>query len=474
MDAAESCARPLRPIRQTNSRLLRFRKFICFIARRLRGAQTQGIDDMDFLARATALVGGTMVLMRRMSAPTLQAIGAAPSIPVAKKQGLMTLKMPTAQGWSDGHVPTTAPGLKVNAFARDLLHPRWIEVLPNGDVLVAEAQEEASKPKGLIDRAAQATMRRARALGVSANRITLWRDVDGDGIAEEQHVFLENQRQPFGMALVDGKFYVGNTDGIVVFDYAEGATQLDGPGRKLVDFKPGGHWTRSLIVSPDRTKIYAGVGSLTNIADEGMEAEEGRACIWELDLATEKARIFASGLRNAVGTAWEPTTGALWAVVNERDGLGDETPPDYLTRVQDGGFYGWPFCYWDRIVDDRVPQDASLVARAITPDYALGGHTASLGLCWVPDGTLPGFGEGMAIGQHGSWNRSTLSGYRLIHVPFANGKPSGPPRDILSGFLSPDEKVSYGRPVGVTVGADGKSLLMADDVGDVIWRVIGA
>lgn len=415
-----------------------------------------------------------MVLMRRMSAPTLQAIGAAPSIPVAKKQGLMTLKMPTAQGWSDGHVPTTAPGLKVNAFARDLLHPRWIEVLPNGDVLVAEAQEEASKPKGLIDRAAQATMRRARALGVSANRITLWRDVDGDGIAEEQHVFLENQRQPFGMALVDGKFYVGNTDGIVVFDYAEGATQLDGPGRKLVDFKPGGHWTRSLIVSPDRTKIYAGVGSLTNIADEGMEAEEGRACIWELDLATEKARIFASGLRNAVGTAWEPTTGALWAVVNERDGLGDETPPDYLTRVQDGGFYGWPFCYWDRIVDDRVPQDASLVARAITPDYALGGHTASLGLCWVPDGTLPGFGEGMAIGQHGSWNRSTLSGYRLIHVPFANGKPSGPPRDILSGFLSPDEKVSYGRPVGVTVGADGKSLLMADDVGDVIWRVIGA
>lgn len=429
---------------------------------------------MDFLARVTAMVGGTMVLLRRMSAPTLQAVGAAPSIPQAKKQGLMTLKMPTAQGWSDGHVPTTAPGLKVNAFASDLLHPRWIEVLPNGDVLVAEALQEASKPKGLIDRAAQATMRRARALGVSANRITLWRDVDGDGIAEERHVFLENQRQPFGMALVDGKFYVGNTDGIVVFDYTEGATKLEGPGRKLVDFKPGGHWTRSLIVSPDKTKIYAGVGSLTNIADEGMEAEEGRACIWELDLATEKARIFASGLRNAVGTAWEPVTGKLWTVVNERDGLGDETPPDYLTSVQDGGFYGWPFCYWDRIVDDRVPQDAAKVASAITPDYALGGHTASLGLCWVPDGTLPGFGAGMAIGQHGSWNRSTLSGYRLIHVPFTDGKPSGPPRDILSGFLAPDEKVSYGRPVGVTVGADGKSLLMADDVGDIIWRVAGA
>ncbi|UTH44067.1 PQQ-dependent sugar dehydrogenase [Loktanella salsilacus] len=429
---------------------------------------------MDFLARVTAMVGGTMVLLRRMSAPTQQAVGAAPSIPQAKKQGLMTLKMPTAQGWSDGHVPTTAPGLKVNAFASDLLHPRWIEVLPNGDVLVAEALQEASKPKGLIDRAAQATMRRARALGVSANRITLWRDVDGDGIAEERHVFLENQRQPFGMALVDGKFYVGNTDGIVVFDYTEGATKLEGPGRKLVDFKPGGHWTRSLIVSPDKTKIYAGVGSLTNIADEGMEAEEGRACIWELDLATEKARIFASGLRNAVGTAWEPVTGKLWTVVNERDGLGDETPPDYLTSVQDGGFYGWPFCYWDRIVDDRVPQDVAKVASAITPDYALGGHTASLGLCWVPDGTLPGFGAGMAIGQHGSWNRSTLSGYRLIHVPFTDGKPSGPPRDILSGFLAPDEKVSYGRPVGVTVGADGKSLLMADDVGDIIWRVTAA
>jgi glucose/arabinose dehydrogenase len=208
------------------------------------------MGDMDFLARVTAMVGGTMVLLRRMSAPTLQAVGAAPSIPQAKKQGLMTLKMPTAQGWSDGHVPTTAPGLKINAFASDLLHPRWIEVLPNGDVLVAEALQEASKPKGLIDRAAQATMRRARALGVSANRITLWRDVDGDGIAEERHVFLENQRQPFGMALVDGKFYVGNTDGIVDVNYTEGATKLEGPGRKLVDFKPGGHWTRSLIVSP--------------------------------------------------------------------------------------------------------------------------------------------------------------------------------------------------------------------------------
>ena len=428
---------------------------------------------MDFMARATAIVGGTMVLLRRMSAPTAQAVGATPTIPEAKKQGIMTLKMPTAQGWAPGQLPKTAAGLKVNAFASDLLHPRWIEVLPNGDVLVAEALLQADPPKGLMDRAMQATMRRARALGVSANRITLWRDADGDGVAEFREVFLEKQNQPFGMALVEGTFYVGNTDGIVAFEYQDGDVSLTGPGRKLVDFKPGGHWTRSLSVSPDRSKIYAGVGSLSNIGDSGMEAEEGRAAIWELDLATGNARIFASGLRNAVGLAWEPTTQVLWTVVNERDGLGDETPPDYLTSVKDGGFYGWPYCYWGKTVDDRVAQKPELVARAITPDYALGGHTASLGLCWMPAGTLPGFPDGMVIGQHGSWNRSTLSGYKLIFVPFENGQPSGPPRDILSGFLAEDEKVSYGRPVGVVVGPDKKSLLMADDVGDVIWRVTG-
>lgn len=429
---------------------------------------------MDFMAKATELVGGAMVALRRRSEPRTQAVGTAPAIPGARKQGLMTLKMPTAKGWEAGRVPEAAPGLKANAFASELQHPRWIEVLPNGDVLVAEALQEASPPETLMDRAMQATMRRARALGVSANRITLWRDPDGDGVAEVREVFIDKQRQPFGMALVDGTFYVGNTDGIVAFSYTEGATRLEGEGRKLIDFKPGGHWTRSLIVSPDATKIYAGVGSLSNIADEGMEAEEGRAAIWELDIATGTGRIFASGLRNPVGMAFEPSTGVLWTAVNERDGLGDETPPDYLTSVQDGGFYGWPYCYWDRIVDDRVPQDPDLVARAITPDYALGGHTASLGLCWMPEGTLPGFGDGMVIGQHGSWNRSTLSGYRVVFVPFENGRPSGAPRDILWGFLSDDEKVSYGRPVGVAIGPDGRSLLVADDVGDVIWRVTAA
>lgn len=429
---------------------------------------------MDVIAKFAAIVGGVMVVLRRGQAPSRQAVGTKPTIPDAKKQGIMTLKMPTAKGWGPGQRPSAAPGLKVNAFATQLQHPRWIEVLPNGDVLVAEALLQVDPPKSFMERAMHATMRRARAIGVSANRISLWRDSDGDGVAEIREVFLEKQRQPFGMALVGDTFYVGNTDGIVAFPYQEGMTQITGAGRKLLDFKPGGHWTRSLIVSPDQTKIYAGVGSQSNIGEDGMEAEEGRAAIWELDLATEKGRIFASGLRNAVGTAWEPTTGRLWTVVNERDGLGDETPPDYLTSVQDGGFYGWPYCYWGKMVDDRVPQNQALVARAITPDYALGGHTASLGLCWMPAGTLPGFPDGMVIGQHGSWNRSTLSGYKLIFVPFENGQPSGPPKDILWGFLSEDEKVSYGRPVGVTIGPDKKSLLMADDVGDVIWRVTGA
>jgi glucose/arabinose dehydrogenase len=327
--------------------------------------------------------------------------------------------------------------------------------------------------RSLFGYAIQATMRRAGALGVSANRITLLRDKDGDGMAETREIFMEGLNQPFGMALKGDTLYVGNTDGVVAFPYTAGANRITAPGRKLVPFKPGGHWTRSLLLSPDGGKLYAGVGSLTNIAESGMAVEEGRAAVYELDLASGKAHIFASGLRNAVGLAWEPHTGALWTVVNERDGLGDETPPDYLTSVRDGGFYGWPYCYWGQTVDDRVPQDTAAVSKAITPDYALGGHTASLGLCWLPVGTLPGFPDGMVIGQHGSWNRSKLSGYKVVFVPFVDGLPAGPARDILSGFLAPDEKVSYGRPVGVTLGPDG-SLLVADDVGDVIWRVTGA
>jgi glucose/arabinose dehydrogenase len=429
----------------------------------------------SMFARVVALVGGGAVALRRMrdGDPT-PAWGSAPAIPAAKPQGAVpTLKMPTAQGWAPGQVPMAAPGLKVNAFARNLDHPRWIYCLPNGDVLIAESSSVPGPVKSIFGLATRATMERAGAIVPSANRITRLRDADGDGVAEIQAPFMEGLNQPFGMALLGDTFYVGNTDGVMAFPYAKDATRIDAPGKRIATFKPGGHWTRSLLPSPDGKLLYAGVGSLTNIADDGMEAEEGRAAIHVLDLAAGTSRIFAGGLRNAVGMAWEPTTGKLWTVVNERDGLGDETPPDYLTSVVDGGFYGWPYSYWDRIVDDRVPQNPELVARSITPDFALGGHTASLGLCWMPAGTLPGFPDGMVIGQHGSWNRSKLSGYKVVFVPFENGKPSGPSRDILWGFLAPDESVSYGRPVGVTLGPD-NSLLMADDVGNVIWRVTAA
>jgi len=426
-------------------------------------------------AQMVAMVGDAAIAWRRMQgSPREQAVGATPTIPAAKPQGsIPTLKMPTARGWAPGHTPVAAPGLKVNAFAAGLKHPRWINVLPNGDVTVAEALFLPGAVRSIFDYAMVSTMKRAAAVGVSPNRIILLRDANRDGVAETRETLLENLSQPFGMALLGDTFYVGNTDAVVAFPYTTGATRITAAGRKLTTFKPGGHWTRSLLPSPDGRKLYVGVGSLSNIGDEGMEAEQGRACIYELDLASGQSRIFAGGLRNPVGLAWEPNTGALWTVVNERDGLGDETPPDYLTSVREGGFYGWPYCYWGQTVDDRVPQDAAMVAKALQPDYALGGHTASLGLCWLPAGTLPGYPDGMAIGQHGSWNRSKLSGYRVVFVPFASGRPAGPPRDILTGFLSPDERESYGRPVGVTIGPDG-SLLVADDVGDVIWRVTGA
>jgi glucose/arabinose dehydrogenase len=432
------------------------------------------LSSSTIFSRIVALIGVAALQVRRLRADAHEpAWGSAPAIPAAKSQGsIPTLKMPTARGWSRGQTPVAAPGLKVNAFATGLEHPRWIHVLPNGDVLVAEALTVPGTAKTVFDYAMYSTMKRAAAVGVSANRITLLRDTDGDGVAETRDTFLAELNQPFGMTLLGDTFYVGNTDGVVAFPHTTGASRITAPGRKLIEFKPGGHWTRSLLPSPDGQKLFVGVGSLTNIGDNGMDVEEGRAAIYELDLASGRNRIFAAGLRNPVGLAWEPATGALWTVVNERDGLGDETPPDYLTSVRDGGFYGWPYCYWGQTVDDRVPQNPAMVSKAITPDYALGGHTASLGLCWLPAGTLPGFPEGMAIGQHGSWNRSTLSGYKVVFVPFANGRPVGPPRDILTGFLAPDERVSYGRPVGVAIGPDG-SVLVADDVGNVIWRVTG-
>jgi glucose/arabinose dehydrogenase len=435
-----------------------------------------GLSFSTIFARGAALIGGAALQMRRLTDGSHEpAWGNTPAIPAAKPQGAIpTLKMPTARGWTEGQMPVAASGLKVNAFASGLRHPRWINVLPNGNVLIAESSNvPRAVMRTMFDYAMASTMKRAGAVGINANRITLLRDEDGDGVAEIQEVFLEGLNQPFGMALLGDTFYVGNTDGVVAFPYETDARRITRPGRTLATFRPGGHWTRSLLPSPDGRKLYVGVGSSSNIAENGMEAEEGRALIYELDLASGAGRTFASGLRNAVGMTWEPQTGALWTVVNERDGLGDETPPDYLTSVRDGGFYGWPYCYWGQTVDDRVPQNPAMVAQSITPDYALGGHTASLGLCWLPAGTLPGFPDGMAIGQHGSWNRSKLSGYKLVFIPFENGHPSGPARDILSGFLASDEKTSYGRPVGVTIGPD-SSVLIADDVGDVIWRVTGA
>jgi len=432
------------------------------------------MDVSSLVARAVAGIGATMILMRRWNTVDGdKAVGAAPAIPRAVPQAIPTLKMPTAVGWQAGRTPVPAPGLRVNAFATGLSHPRQVLVLPNGDVLAAEALTLPGKPRTAFDYAVTATMRRAGAVGVSPNRITLLRDADGDGVAEIRETFLSGLNQPFGMALVGTTLYVGNTDGVFAFPYEPGATRITAPGRRLTTYKTDGHWTRNLIVGPDEKTLYVAVGSLTNIADQGFEAEAGRACIYAIDLATETQRVFAEGLRNPVGLAIEPTTGALWTVVNERDGLGDETPPDYLTSVTEGGFYGWPYSYWGGTVDERVPQDPARVASARAPDFALGGHTASLGLCWLPDGTLPGRGPGMAIGQHGSWNRSKLSGYRLLFVPFADGKPSGPAEDLLTGFLSEDERSAWGRPVGTARVTDG-SLLMCDDVGDAIWRVTAA
>jgi hypothetical protein len=433
------------------------------------------MSETSLFANLVAAVGAVAVAIRhRGDGPRPAVFGASPAIPAPKAQGsIPTLKMPTAKGWENGRKPTAAAGLKVNAFATKLDHPRHMHVLPNGDVLVAESMGESGKPSSLFDHAMSSTMKRARASGDSPNRITLLRDADGDGVAETRYALIENVRQPFGMILLGDTLYVGASDALLAYSYEPGATRITAPGKLLMSLKPGGHWTRNLIASKDGTKLYVAVGSLTNIGDAGPDAEIDRACIHEYDIASGQSRIFAGGLRNPVGMAWEPTTQTLWTVVNERDGLGDETPPDYLTSVRDGGFYGWPYSYWG-VVDDRVAQNpAHPAASQDHPDYALGGHTASLGLCWLPEGTLPGFPAGMAIGQHGSWNRSTLSGYKLTFVAFANGKPTGLPRDILTDFLSDDEKYAFGRPVGVALAAD-NAVLMADDVGDVIWRITAA
>ena len=411
--------------------------------------------------------------------PVAAGTGTNPTLPEPNKTLLPTMNIAPAQGWAEGTKPTPAAGTQVDAFATGLDHPRWLYVLPNGDVLVAEtnAPPKPDDAKGIRGWVMNLVMKRAGAGPKSANRITLLRDADGDGVAETRTVFLENLTSPFGMALVGTDLYVANSDGVVRYAYVPGATRIDTPGSNVVDLPAGTinhHWTKNVIASKDGKALYATVGSNSNVGENGMAAEEGRAAIWQIDPKAGTKRLFATGIRNPNGMVLEPTSGALWTVANERDEIGSDLVPDYLTSVRDGGFYGWPYSYYGQHVDVRVkPQRPDLVAKAIAPDYALGPHTASLGLASSKGTSLPAqFASGMFIGQHGSWNRKPHSGYKVIFVPFAGGKPSGEPVDVLTGFLSAEGKAN-GRPVGVALDAKG-ALLVADDVGNVIWRVSAA
>ena len=412
--------------------------------------------------------------------PVEAGIGPSPTLLPPNPTLIPTVNVAPAVGWPTGEKPLTVQGTSVAAFAAGLNHPRWLYLLPNGDILVAEtnAPKRPKDEEGIKGWITKHIMKRAGAGGSSTNRITLLRDTDGDGMAEVRSVFLEELNSPFGMALVGNDFYVANTDAVLRFPYEGGETQITASGTKVVDLPAGPinhHWTKNLIASRDGSKLYVTVGSNSNVAENGIDNEEGRAAIWEVDPKTGSHRIFASGLRNPNGLAWEPQTGKLWTAVNERDELGSDLVPDYMTAVIDGGFYGWPYSYFGQHVDERVkPQRPELVAKAIVPDYALGPHTASLGLVFTSgdnqEKTLPAqFNNGVFVGQHGSWNRNPRSGYKVIFVPFTSGKPSGQPVDVLTGLLSAEGE-AFGRPVGVALDRQG-ALLVADDVGNVIWRV---
>ncbi|MFJ3461077.1 PQQ-dependent sugar dehydrogenase [Achromobacter spanius] len=408
--------------------------------------------------------------------PVEAGMGPDPQLPPPNTTLIPTVNTAKAVGWQDGAQPTPAAGLAVTAYASGLDHPRWLYVLPNGDVLVAETNappKPEDAPGGIKQWATGLVMKRAGAKTVSANRITLLRDADHDGIAETRTILLEGLNSPFGMALVGNHLYVANADAVVRFPFTPGQTHITVPGEKITDLPAGlnHHWTKNLIASPDGSRLYVSVGSNSNVGENGLDIEEGRAAIWELDVASGQKRLFATGLRNPVGMAWGPDGKTLWTAVNERDELGSDLVPDYMTSVRDGGFYGWPYSYFGQHVDTRVtPPRPDLVARAIVPDYALGPHTASLGLAWSGGAKLPApFVHGMFVGQHGSWNRDPRSGYKVIFVPFDQNQPAGPALDVLTGFLN-DAGQAQGRPVGVAIDAQG-SLLVADDVGNVIWRV---
>jgi glucose/arabinose dehydrogenase len=411
----------------------------------------------------------------------LPGVGPDPRLPAPEDKliPIATVNIAPAEGWPDGVMPKAPAGFRVTALARGLDHPRWVYTLPNGDVLVAESNKPAPKEgaknvhaEGIRGKVMGWVMKRAGAGTPSANRITLLRDADADGVAEVRTVFLANLTSPFGMALVGNELYVANADAIVKVPYQPGQTSITATPVKVTDLPAGAnhHWTKNTIASADGSKLYATVGSNSNIGDNGMQSEQGRAAIWEVARATGNKRLFASGLRNPNGLGWEPQSKALWVVVNERDELGSNLVPDYLTSVKDGAFYGWPWSYWGRTVDTRVkPANPEMVSRAIAPDYGLGAHVAPLGLTFSDARMPPDYASGAFIGQHGSWNRKPLVGYNVVFVPFANGRPSGLPVEFLGGFVNQDGR-AYGRPVGVALDGRG-ALLVADDVGNVVWRV---
>ncbi|WP_394787255.1 PQQ-dependent sugar dehydrogenase [Rhodoferax sp.] len=425
------------------------------------------------LALAAGLLAGCGEVARL---PVSAGTGPQPTLPAPQSTLIPTVNIAPAQPWPPGTSPTAAPGLQVVAFASGLDHPRWLYVLPNGDVLVAEsnAPPKPEDSKGIKAWIMGLVMARAGAATPSANRITLLRDTHGDGVADMRTVLLEGLHSPFSIALVGSTLFVANTDGVLGFPYTTGQTRITEAGQPLVALPAGPinhHWTKNLIASPDGAKLYVTVGSNSNVGERGMAAEEGRAAIWEVDVKTGAHRIFASGLRNPNGMAWAPDNGALWTVVNERDEIGSDLVPDYMTSVRDGAFYGWPYSYFGQHEDVRVrPPQPALVASAVVPDYALGPHTASLGLASAEGTSLPAaFAHGMFIGQHGSWNRRPHSGYKVVFVPFTAGQPAGAPVDVLTGFLSADGH-ALGRPVGVALDQQG-ALLVADDVGNIVWRV---
>lgn len=424
--------------------------------------------------------GAIFFFMSREEAtvPIAETYGPNPTLPEPNPTWLPTVHIAKATPWPQGTKPTAAQGFAVNEFAGGLDHPRWLYVLPNGDVLVAESAAPPKPDEGFSIRRffVDFFQSQAGAETPSANRISLLRDQDGDGVAETKTAFLAGLFSPFGMTLLNGKLFVANANAIVAFPYQEGATEITAPAEKIADLPAGRnhHWTKDVTASQDGKKLYATVGSNSNVGENGLEEEQNRAAVLEIDVASRQTRLFASGLRNPNGLSWHPESGELWVVVNERDEIGSDLVPDYMTSVKDGGFYGWPYSYFGQHVDDRVkPQRPDLVAQAIKPDYALGAHTASLGLSFnTGDLFGPQYRNGAFVGQHGSWNRRPHSGYKVIFVPFTGGRPSGPPQDILTGFLSEDDK-AFGRPVGVAIDRRG-ALLVADDVGNKIWRVVPA